>query len=423
MNTFYTGDVLEILSSLPSESVNCCVTSPPYFGLRDYGVIGQIGVEQTPDEYVSKIVNAFRGVRRVLRKDGTLWLNLGDSYASSGGKTQPHRDSCGGIGKKGTRGEQPYHAAGGGFIRPDTTTNGLKVKDLIGIPWRVAFALQADGWYLRSDIIWNKPNAMPESVRDRPTKAHEYIFLLSKSRKYYYDSDVIKEPAKEWKGQAATFERDHGKAILLEIPGQKYSSHRSGRKQRESVKRGGFNGKTNALLGREAFRAIVPTRNKRSVWTVATKPFKGAHFAVFPPDLIKPCILAGCPIGGKVLDPFGGSGTVAMVASELGRDSIYIDLNSEYTEMAKERATPIINYVNVDEELNDISLALEGMHEAWDDKSLPWDYAGVKKAPLPEESPKKNSHLDCTIDLVRVESFLDPRYLEQILRDGGGLDE
>ena len=328
MNTFYTGDVLEILRSLPSESVHCCVTSPPYFGLRDYGVSGQIGLEQTPEEYVNKLVSVFREVRRVLRKDGVMFLNLGDSYA---GNSKPGGGDPT-IGKRNLGGKE---------YGKKTIPNGLKSKDLIGIPWMVAFALRADGWYLRSDIIWEKPNAMPESVRDRPTKSHEYIFLLSKSSRYFYDADAIKEPAKERKGQAATFERDHGKATLLEIPGQKYSSHRPNKKQRESVKRGGFNGKTNSLPGREAFRAIVPTRNKRSVWTVATKPFKGAHFAVFPPDLIKPCILAGCPVGGNVLDPFGGSGTVAMVASELGRDSVYIDLNAEYTEMAKERASTL----------------------------------------------------------------------------------
>jgi len=329
LNTLYTGDALKILEILPNESVHCCVTSPPYWGLRDYGVEGQLGLEKTPEEYVDKLVNVLREVRRVLRDDGTLWLNLGDCYAKHGisGMGDPT------IGERNLGGMKAIKKA----IPP-----GLKPKDLVGIPWRVAFALQSDGWYLRSDIIWSKSNPMPESVKDRPTKAHEYIFLLSKSKKYYYNSDAIKEPAKEWKGQAATFERDHGKATLLEIPGQKYSSHRSDRKQRESVKRGDFNGKTNSLAGREAFRAIVPTRNKRSVWTVATKPFKGAHFAVFPPNLIKPCILAGCPVGGKVLDPFGGSGTVAMVASELGRDSIYIDLNSEYTEMAKDRSMEVL---------------------------------------------------------------------------------
>lgn len=262
MNTFLTGDVLETLKTLPNESVYCCVTSPPYFGLRDYGVEGQIGVEPTPDEYVNKLVNAFREVKRVLRKDGTLWVNLGDSYDA---------------------------------------------KNLIGIPWRVAFALQADGWFLRSDIVWDKPNAMPESTRDRPTKGHEYIFLLSKSKKYYYDADVIKEPAKweRW-GKQTTKKRNPG--TMWWVPD----------KTKEEL-------------------TSRTTKNKRTVWRVPTKPFKGAHFAVFPPDLIRPCILAGSPIGGQVLDPFGGSGTVAMVANELGRDSIYIDLNPEYTEMAKVR--------------------------------------------------------------------------------------
>lgn len=336
MNTFYTGDALKILEQIPGNSVHCCVTSPPYWGLRDYGLqvtdwpeveyipmaglpslkvppwIGCLGLEPSPELYIAHIILIFREIHRVLRNDGTAWINLGDSYAKCGMKAI----------KK--------------IIPP-----GLKPKDLVGIPWMAAFALQADGWYLRSDIIWSKSNPMPESVKDKPTKAHEYVFLLCKSSKYYYDSKAIEEPAKEWKGQANTFERDHGKATLLDIPGQKYASHRPNKKRRESVKRGGFNGKTNDLPGREAFRAIVPTKNKRTVWTIPTKPFKGAHFATFPPDLVKPCILAGSRVGGVVMDPFGGSGTVALVASELGRDSVYIDLNPKYTEMAKKRTLSI----------------------------------------------------------------------------------
>jgi DNA modification methylase len=338
MNTFYTGDALKILEILPSESVHCCVTSPPFWRLRDYGVEGQLGLEKTPEEYVNNLVTVLREARRVLRNDGTLFLNLGDSYANSTGGIGNNPSSKSTLTTNNGKGPKPGNKyAPGNEGKPVKLKHGLKPKDLVGIPWMVAFALRTDGWYLRSEIIWEKPNAMPESVKDRPTRSHEYIFLLSKSRKYYYDADAIKEPAKEWKGQAGTFERDHGKATLLEIPGQKCVSHRSNRKQREPVKRGGFNGKTNALLGREAFRAIVPMRNKRSVWTINTKAFTGAHFAVFPPDLVKPCILAGCPVGGQVLDPFGGSGTVAMVAAELGRDSIYIDLKPEYVEMAKKR--------------------------------------------------------------------------------------
>ena len=238
--------------------------------LREYmKPASQIGLEQTPDEYVAKLVEVFREVRRVLRDDGTLWLNLGDSYAATGGKVQPHRDSSGGIGNKGTRGEQGYHAAGGGFIRPDTARDGLKPKDLIGIPWRVALALQADGWYLRQDIIWHKPNPMPESVRDRCTKAHEYIFLLSKSERYYWDAEAMKEPS------AGRTDMGKMNRIGRLNEGGEWSSPEPQEKA---------------------------TRNRRSVWTVATKPYKGAHFATFPPDLIRPCILAGCPPKGRRCD-------------------------------------------------------------------------------------------------------------------------
>lgn len=255
------GDALTELKRMEEKSVNCCVTSPPYFGLRDYGHPGQIGLEETPDQFVDNLLEVFREVHRVLRDDGTLWLNLGDSYAGNGG----HKDQNN-IGDK----QQTNSGSMGNKYRTPGKL-GLKPKDLIGIPWKVAFALQADGWYLRADIIWNKPNAMTESVKDRCTMSHEYIFLLSKSTVYYYDNDAIKERGKE--------------------PGK--------------------------------------FRNKRSVWTVSNKPYKGAHFATFPPDLIKPCILAGCPRGGIVLDPFVGSGTVPQVAKENDRDYIGIDIDSE----------------------------------------------------------------------------------------------
>ena len=294
--------------------------------LLQYFEPAEIGLEPTPGEYVAKLVEVFREVRRVLRDDGTLWLNLGDCYASSGGVGQPHRDSSGGIGNKGTRGEQGYHAAGGGFVRPDTARDGLKPKDLLGIPWRVAFALQADGWYLRQDIIWSKPNPMPESVRDRCTKAHEYIFLLSKSERYHFDADAIKE-----RSVTNDPRRPYGS------PGANKLDPRGAQGRGENRKRDEFNGKTNALPGREAFRAFTEFRNRRSVWTVTTKPFKGAHFATFPPDLIEPCILAGCPVGGTVLDPFLGSGTTAMVALRNGRSAIGCELNPEYVEIAKKR--------------------------------------------------------------------------------------
>ena len=351
MNQIIQGDVIETLRTLPEGFIHTCVTSPPYWGLRDYGVEGQIGLEETPEEYVEKMVEVFREVRRVLRDDGTLWLNLGDSYANSnaGGKKTPE---------------------------------GLKPKDLVGIPWRVAFALQADGWYLRSDIIWHKPNAMPESVKDRPTKAHEYIFLLSKSPKYYYDADAIREPMV--KGDANSGAKNYRRINGAEFRDDSTQSR-----------------KDNPL-----------GRNKRTVWTVSTKPFKGAHFAVFPPDLIEPCILAGAPekacphcgapwvpvyrreyVGGKddpnkenyktpngryevrtergfggtksnraqridilegheptcqcenndgsgrgiVLDPFFGSGTTGVVAEKHGRQWIGIELNPDYIEIARGR--------------------------------------------------------------------------------------
>ena len=311
LNRIYNMDCLKGLKQLPDNSINCCVTSPPYWGLRDYGVEGQIGLEETPEEYVSKMVEVFREVRRVLRDDGTLWLNLGDSYTKN-------KSNNGGYSEKSTL---------LGFTRPDTKgrqanesglriklSHGLKNKDLMGIPWRVAFALQADGWYLRSDIIWYKPNAMPESVKDRPTRAHEYIFLLSKSQHYYYDYEAISEP------YASKAEKPRNKAK------ERYNN---------SYKGGGWS---------EGVRDYYPAgkRNKRSVWMVTTKPFKEAHFAVFPPDLIEPCILAGCPAGGVVLDPFMGSGTTGMVAAMHQRNFIGFELNPEYCKMAEKRIEPYL---------------------------------------------------------------------------------
>jgi len=309
------GDCLQSLKQMPEKSVNCCVTSPPYFGLRDYGVDGQIGLEPTPDEFVQALVEVFREVRRVLRDDGTLWLNLGDSY-SSGGRTWRAPDS-----------KAP--GARAMSTRPD---DGMKPKDLIGIPWRVAFALQADGWYLRQDIIWSKPNPMPESVRDRCTKAHEYVFLLSKSPRYFFDNEAIKEPA-ICGANGSNFHT--GKTAEHQLG-------RASKKPRDSKKRGEFDGKTNSMPGREAFRAITEMRNRRSVWSVSTRPYKGAHFATFPPDLIEPCILAGCPTGGTVLDPFGGSGTTAGVALAHGRNAVLCELNPEYAELVPGRVESIL---------------------------------------------------------------------------------
>ena len=313
------GDCVESMRTMPDKSVYTCVTSPPYFNLRDYDMDGQIGLEATPEAFVARLVEVFREVRRVLRDDGTLFLNLGDSYASSGGVGHRHRNSSGGIGKNGTRGEQGYHAAGGGFARPDTARDGLKPKDLIGIPWSVAFALRADGWYLRQDIIWHKPNPMPESVTDRCTKAHEYIFMLSKSARYFYDAEAIKEPATSTDARKFT---DGGR--------DKQRGH--GRRH------AGFNRRYAEKIAAEG---IPTTRNRRSVWTVATKPFKGAHFATFPPDLIVPCILAGAPIGGTVLDPFGGSGTTAGVALKHGRRAVICELNPDYRELMSGRIESI----------------------------------------------------------------------------------
>jgi DNA modification methylase len=289
------GNCLETLSSLEEKSVNTCVTSPPYWGLRDYGNGDQLGQEETPEKFVESLVNVFREVRRVLRDDGTVWLNLGDSYNGSGGQgTKPNIMS-----------KEAAEGRGGKAIK----VNGIKPKDLIGIPWRVAFALQADGWYLRQDIIWHKPNPMPESVQDRCTKAHEYIFLLSKSPKYYYDNEAIKE-------DSAESSKDR---LNQDIKNQKGSSRVPGK----------TNGTMNAVGGEK--------RNKRSVWVVATQSYSEAHFATYPPELIKPCILAGCPEGGTVLDPFGGSGTTAQVARNLNRNAILCELNPEYVEIAKGR--------------------------------------------------------------------------------------
>jgi DNA modification methylase len=337
------GDCLDVLRQLPDGCIDCCVTSPPYWGLRDYGVSGQIGLEPTPDEYVAKMVEVFREVRRVLRDDATLWMNLGDSYNAYNGGAGPSSSISQGAQTK----ERPQLESGYGL-----RNKNLKPKDLIGIPWRVAFALQADGWYLRSDIIWSKPNPMPESVTDRPTKAHEYIFLLSKSQRYFYDAEAIKEesvtndPRRPY-GSEGAWQLD-GRPKEQRPNGQprswknsrfdigKTGEHQLNRDQ-PNVKRGGFNGKTNALPGREAFRQFTEVRNKRSVWTVPTQSYKEAHFATFPPDLIKPCILAGCRVGGIVLDPFGGSGTTGEVAVEFGRRAFLIELNPAYIPLIEQR--------------------------------------------------------------------------------------
>lgn len=299
------GDSLEVLKTLPSESVQCCVTSPPYYALRDYGVDGQIGLEETPEQYIEKLVDVFREVRRVLKDDGTLWVNIGDSYYHTASNNGGYSDKSTLV----------------GYSRPDTkgrianetgrkvkiNMNGIKPKDLIGIPWMLAFALREDGWYLRQDIIWHKPNPMPESVTDRCTKSHEYIFFLSKSAKYYYDADAIKEPTVTHDDNL----RDRDATKLNNCPGR--------------TRMGGLT------------HNDYDFRNKRDVWSVSTKPYSGAHFATYPEELILPCILAGSKEGDTVLDPFNGAATTGVVSMKNKREYIGIELNPEYVALSEKR--------------------------------------------------------------------------------------
>jgi len=361
------GDAMGVLQILKDDSIQCCITSPPYWGLRDYGtgtweggntgcshVVGgqvqdtkapgaittgvrpgvdasccrkcgarrvdaQLGLERTPEEYVSRLVEVFREVRRVLRQDGTLWLNLGDSYW--GGKGENGSSKA-----RATASERGYIQSGGTVQMSKRPQDGkhvtLKPKDIVGIPWRVAFALQADGWWLRSDIIWSKPNPMPESVTDRPTKAHEYLFLLAKEERYYYDAEAISEPVTN-----STVERLSQPTLATQAGSDRVPF------------------KTNGPM-----RAVgtTTTRNRRSVWTVATQPFKGAHFAVMPEKLVEPCVLAGSCEGDTVLDPFCGSGTVGAVCIRTGRSFVGIDLNSEYIEMARNRISSVAPLFNAE---------------------------------------------------------------------------
>lgn len=312
------GDALERLTSLPSESIHTCVTSPPYFGLRDYGTDGQIGMEQTPEEYIEHLVAVFREVRRVLRADGTLWVNIGDSYAGSW-----HGRKADGTASEVNENKR-NQGSRAGIVRKNKDT--CKPKDLIGIPWMLAFALRADGWYLRQDIIWQKPNAMPESVKDRCTKSHEYILLLSKQKNYYFDAAAIQEQRTGTKNNPVA-----GSVGAFGPP----QSRRRGSGNREKKYRPTPG--TRHLGGNIPYSGEQEKRNKRDVWTVATSNYKGAHFAVFPEQLIEPCVLAGSPAGGTVLDPFAGSGTTGAVAMRLGRDFIGIEINPEYCKMAIER--------------------------------------------------------------------------------------
>ena len=295
-DTILFGDCKETLSAFLPKTARMCVTSPPYYGLRDYGGEDkQIGQENTPEEYIQNLVEVFREVRDVLTDDGTLWVNIGDSYYNyRPGKAYVKQT----VSK--TNQDLPEYSP-----KRSNRLDGLKEKDLIGIPWMLAFALRADGWYLRQDIIWHKPNPMPESVRDRCTKAHEYIFLLSKSKKYYYDNEAIKEPAKDW----GTRDRSKGK----------------------------YHNEGTGLQPHSGLEKSYPTKNKRSVWSITNKPYRGSHFAVFPPDLIEPCIKAGSQEGDCILDPFMGSGTTAMVAKSLGRDYIGCELHEDYGNLIEKR--------------------------------------------------------------------------------------
>jgi DNA modification methylase len=296
------GDCRHVLKELPSNHFYTCVTSPPYWGLRDYGNDGQLGLEETPQEYVDNLVKVFKEVKRVLRDDGTVWLNLGDSYNTTQAGNKTWGD---GVGAN-------KHYQMGVIPKKRKVEKKLKPKDLVGIPWRVAFALQEDGWYLRQDIIWHKPNPMPESVKDRCTKAHEYIFLLSKSKNYYFDNESIRESIKE--------------------------SNKGFISARARTASGALGGKNQHNMEKREYSEIKGA-NKRSVWTVTTKPYKEAHFATYPPNLIEPCILAGCPENGNILDPFGGSGTTGLVADRLNRNATIIELNKEYIKIADKRIT------------------------------------------------------------------------------------
>jgi DNA modification methylase len=399
--TLYTGDVLAVLAELPDESVHCVVTSPPYWGLRDYGSPGQLGIEKTPEEYIARMVEVFREVRRVLRKDGTAWVNMGDSYISNPGD----RAKVGGFQGRATKER----------IAAESSTSmnrhgcGLKPKDLCMMPARLALALQADGWYLRSDIIWSKPNPMPESVTDRPTKAHEYIFLLAKSAHYFYDAEAIREEGGSWSKMPYGWDTGEGAHGSIHRNGRE-----KGRKSGNKERRPGEDTIPGASHVGRGFPWEGSTRNRRTVWTSATEAFPGSHFATFPRKLVQPCILAGCPehvcpkcgapwvrekeptpeyaemlkktgeswyqrkddpfagtgkkagekfrginaeylitgehptctcglpaIGGTILDPFGGSGTTAEVALEYGRRAILIELKPEYVDLQRRRLAPV----------------------------------------------------------------------------------
>lgn len=321
------GDCLDVLRGMEAESVNCVVTSPPYYGLRNYGVDGQIGLEPSLPDYIAKMVEVFQEVRRVLRNDGTLWLNIGDSYASAWPCSRRSQIGNGSL-PSGKRSDRPPRLA------------GLKDKDLIGVPWRVAFALQDDGWYLRSDIVWAKPNPMPESVQDRPTRAHEYVFLMAKSPKYWYDAEAIRTGLAESSIGRLSQNVDGQMGSLRANGGAKSNgtmkavARKSDKQRGHSQRHAGFNDRWDLMSVAEKCSMGA---NARTVWNIATRGYAGAHFATFPPELPRRCILAGCPAGGTVLDPFAGSGTTLAVALELGRNAVGIELNPEYCDLIRER--------------------------------------------------------------------------------------
>ncbi len=315
------GDCREVLPTLPEDSFDCIVTSPPYWGLRDYGVAGQIGLEPTLDAYVETMVAVGRDLWRVLKREGTFWLNLGDSYASAWVCNRRNEIGSGSL------------SAGKRADRPNRLVNGLKEKDLCGVPWRVAFALQSDGWWLRSAIVWAKPNPMPESVTDRPTSAYEMVFLLTKAERYFYDADAIAEPASlnshgainpNAGAKQESIGQNQGGSLGVKIDKQRGACTRHA----------GFNDRWDAMKKAEQCSGM---RNARNVWTIATQPYSGAHFATMPPDLAERCIKAGCPTGGHVLDPFGGAGTTGLVADRLVRNATLIELNPTYRELAADR--------------------------------------------------------------------------------------
>ena len=334
MNRILVGDVVSGLAQLPEGCVQTCVTSPPYYGLRDYGVAGQIGLEPTPEEFIARMVEVFRAVHRVLRPDGTVWMNMGDSYAGS--RSGPDTNSP--LLSKRNNHEQARSAQkliasrrrdNAEIPRSDIAFPGYKPKDMMGMPWMLAFALRADGWYLRQDIIWHKPNPMPESVTDRCTKAHEYLFLLSKSERYFYDAGAIKEPVSPNTHARMSSAKSNGVGF-----GHGYDKQPKPRVRKLAADDSGT--KSNASFA-EATAGAVDARNKRSVWTINTQPYKEAHFATFPEALVEPCILAGSRAGDLVLDPFMGSGTTGVVAQRLGRNYVGCELNPAYAAMAERR--------------------------------------------------------------------------------------